>query len=165
MGAGSASRWPLPSRSPQDAADILLPHKGVSGLAELIAVGRAHSARLENDYRTVYATNLSGVAGALLAGFASLHVGLLSNFGTGIVYMRATRGRWDECWPPPPSGSARRSRSPYSRLRSILARGSAAEGPKGSTASAVRSSKAAMLKEQEDSSGGCATNGAIASTD
>jgi cation-transporting P-type ATPase C len=85
--AVSVSVAPL-SRSPQDAADILLPHTGISGLAEVIAVGRAHSSRVENDYRTIYSANLFGVGGALLAGFNALQVGLLSNVGTGIVYAR-----------------------------------------------------------------------------
>jgi manganese/zinc-transporting P-type ATPase C len=79
------------SRSSEDAADILLPHKGIAGLAELLAVGRAHSARVASDYRTVYSANLFGVGGALLASLSALQVGLLSNIGTGVIYLRHAR--------------------------------------------------------------------------
>jgi manganese/zinc-transporting P-type ATPase C len=88
--AVSVSVAPL-SRSSQDAADILLPHKGISGLAELIAVGRAHSARVANDYKAVYSANLFAVGGALLASFSALQVGLLSNVGTATIYVRHAR--------------------------------------------------------------------------
>jgi cation transport ATPase len=86
----SISLAPL-SRSREDAADILLPHQGLSVLPEVVALGRAHAERLAKDYRTVYRTNLLGVAGAFLANFNALHSGLLSNFGTALVYTRHAR--------------------------------------------------------------------------
>lgn len=85
--AVSVSVGPL-SRSRGDAADVLLPRKGLSGLVELIALGRAHAARSANDYRTVYSANLLGTAGALFANLTSLHTGLLSHAGTGVIYAR-----------------------------------------------------------------------------
>ena len=48
----------------------------------------AHAVRLERDYRTVYSVNLLGVGGAFVAGFSTLQVGLLSNFGAALVYVR-----------------------------------------------------------------------------
>jgi cation transport ATPase len=83
----SVSVAPL-SRSRDDAADILLPYRGVSALPELLNIGRAHAARLADDYRALYAANLSGVAGGFLAGFTTLQVGLLSHAGTGVIYAR-----------------------------------------------------------------------------
>jgi cation-transporting P-type ATPase C len=88
--AVSVSVAPL-SRSREDAADILLPHQRLSAIAEVIDLGRAHAKRLEKDYRTVYALNLLGAAGALLAGLNGLQVGLLSNVGTGLIYSRHAR--------------------------------------------------------------------------
>jgi cation transport ATPase len=78
------------SDSRQDAADILLP-QGLDALPELIELGRAHERRLADDYRAVYTLNLLGVAGALFARFNSLQAGLLSNVGTGLIYVRHAR--------------------------------------------------------------------------
>jgi cation transport ATPase len=78
------------SDSRQDAADILLP-QGLDAVPELIELGRAHERRLADDYRAVYTLNLLGVAGALLARFNSLQAGLLSNFATGLIYVRHAR--------------------------------------------------------------------------
>jgi cation transport ATPase len=83
----SVSVAPL-SRSREDVADILLPRKGLFGLVELIALGHAHAARSANDYRTVYSANLLGAGGALFANLTSLHTGLLSHAGTGVIYAR-----------------------------------------------------------------------------
>jgi cation transport ATPase len=92
--AVSVSVAPL-GHAREDAADILLPHDGLAhglaGLPELIGMGRAHAGRLARDYRTLYATNLLGVAGGFLASFSTLQVGLLSNFGTGVIYARHAR--------------------------------------------------------------------------
>jgi cation-transporting P-type ATPase C len=78
-------------RARDDAADILLTQKGLAGLPAVIEIGRAHAARLARDYRTIYAANLLGVAGAFLARFNGLQAGLLSNVGTGLVYARHAR--------------------------------------------------------------------------
>jgi cation transport ATPase len=75
----------------QDTADILLPEHGLDGLLDALKVGRAHKQRLADDYRTVYAANLLGVAGAFFARFSSLQAGLLSNVGTGLIYSRHAR--------------------------------------------------------------------------
>lgn len=77
--------------SAQPAADIELPQRGLDGLIDVMAICRAHSRRLKQDYRTVYTVNLLAVAGALLARFSGLHAGLLSNFGTALVYARHAR--------------------------------------------------------------------------
>lgn len=87
----SISVAPL-SRAREDAADVLLPHKGLDSLPAVIDLARAHAARLARDYRTVYAANLLGVAGAVGARFNSLHAGLLSNVSTGLIYARHA---WD----------------------------------------------------------------------
>jgi manganese/zinc-transporting P-type ATPase C len=79
------------SRARDDAADILLPHKGLDALPGVIDLGRAHATRLAQDYRTVYTANLLGVAGAFLARFNSLQAGLLSNASTGLIYARHAR--------------------------------------------------------------------------
>jgi cation-transporting P-type ATPase C len=86
----SVSIAPL-SHAREDAADILLPHQGLEGLPGVIELGRAHAARLAQDYRTVYAANLLGVAGAFFARFNSLQAGLISNFSTGLIYARHAR--------------------------------------------------------------------------
>jgi cation transport ATPase len=86
----SVSVAPL-SRVRDDAADILLPHTGLDGLAELIELGRAHASRLEQDYRVIYAVNTLGAAGGLLARFGSLQSGLLSHLGNGLIYARHAR--------------------------------------------------------------------------
>jgi cation-transporting P-type ATPase C len=83
----SVSLAPL-LRSREDGADILLPHRGLSGLPMLLDLAGAHASRLEQAYRTVYASNMLGVAASFLATFSPLQVGLLSNLGTGIVYAR-----------------------------------------------------------------------------
>ena len=86
----SVSTAPL-GRARSDAADILLPQRGLAALPALFEIGREHARWLEGDYRTVYATNLLGVAGGLFARFGSLHSGLLSNFGTALIYARHAR--------------------------------------------------------------------------
>lgn len=74
-----------------DAADILLPQRGLSALPAVFATGREHARWLEGDYRTVYTTNLLGVAGGFLARFGSLQSGLLSHLGTALIYTRHAR--------------------------------------------------------------------------
>jgi cation-transporting P-type ATPase C len=86
----SVSVAPL-SRAREDAADILLPGRGLDALLEVMQLGSAHAKRLAQDYRTVYVVNLLGVAGAFLTRFTGLQAGLLSNFGTGIIYVRHAR--------------------------------------------------------------------------
>ncbi len=83
----SVSIAPL-SRVQDDAADVLLPHRGLSALPELLEISRAHAQRLERDYRMVYAANVAGAVGAFLASFTPLQTGLLSNVGTGLIYAR-----------------------------------------------------------------------------
>jgi cation transport ATPase len=75
----------------QDAADIMLPHRALFSLPLLMDIVHAHATRLAQDYRTVYAANLLGVAGAFGARFNSLQAGLLSNVGTGLIYVRRAR--------------------------------------------------------------------------
>jgi len=75
------------SRARDEAADVLL-LRGVPALPTVFDIARAHARRLARDYRTVYTVNLLGVAGAFLANFSPLQVGLLSNLGTGLVYTR-----------------------------------------------------------------------------
>jgi cation transport ATPase len=75
-----------------DAADILLLQRGLAGLADVIEVGRGHGRRLADDYRAVYTVNLLGLLGAFLARFTSLHAGLLSHAGAGLIYARHARG-------------------------------------------------------------------------
>lgn len=74
-----------------DAADVLLPLRGLEGVPEVIAIARAHADRLARDYRALYAVNLLGVAGALGSRFGSLHAGLLSHFGTAVIYSQHAR--------------------------------------------------------------------------
>jgi cation transport ATPase len=87
----SVSVAPL-TRAREDSADILLPRQGLAGLPELLDLGREHQRRLTQDYRTVYAVNLLGAAGAFSPRVTSLHAGLLSNVGTGLIYARHTLG-------------------------------------------------------------------------
>jgi cation transport ATPase len=87
----SVSVAPL-TRAREDSADILLPRQGLAGLPELVELAREHQQRLTQDYRTVYAVNLLGAAGALSPRVTSLHAGLLSNVGTGLIYARHTLG-------------------------------------------------------------------------
>ena len=54
----------------------------------LADIGERHRAHLADDYRTVYMANFIGVAGAFMARFGSLQSGLLSNFATGLIYVR-----------------------------------------------------------------------------
>lgn len=75
---------------PDDEADILV-LGGLAGLPALPDVAEAHARRLARDYRTVYAANLLGVAGAFAAGFGGLEAGLLSNLGTGLILSRHAR--------------------------------------------------------------------------
>jgi cation-transporting P-type ATPase C len=75
----------------QDAADIQLPQRALLGLPLLMDIARAHATRLAQDWRTVYSTNLLGVAGAFGARFGSLQAGLLSHVGTGLIYIRRAR--------------------------------------------------------------------------
>ncbi|WP_271169253.1 ATPase [Hansschlegelia plantiphila] len=77
--------------APDDRADVLVLHGGLNGLLELRDVGRNHRATLASDYRNVYAFNLLGVAGALFARFGGLQAGLVSNFGTALLYARHAR--------------------------------------------------------------------------
>ena len=79
------------STAPLDAADIVFLQPGLQNLAPLIRIGIGHQARIEADYRAVYAANLLGVAGGFLAGFGSLEAGLTSNVGTSYVYLRHWR--------------------------------------------------------------------------
>jgi cation transport ATPase len=83
----SLSVAPL-SRAAEDRADILLPNDGLSRLPHVLQLGRSHARSVEADYRTLYATNLLGVAAALTVSIPPLQVGLLSNLGTGIIYSR-----------------------------------------------------------------------------
>lgn len=76
------------STAPLDKADIVLLQPGLQNLVPLRRIGRGHRARIEADYRAVYAANLLGAAGGFLAGFGSLEAGLTSNVGTGYVYAR-----------------------------------------------------------------------------
>jgi manganese/zinc-transporting P-type ATPase C len=71
-----------------DKADIVLLQPGLRNLVSLRRIGRGHRMRIEADYRAVYAANLLGAAGGLLAGFGSLEAGLISNIGTGYIYAR-----------------------------------------------------------------------------
>jgi len=86
----SVSVAPL-SRANEDAADILLPHRGFDGLPEIVHISHAHATRLARDYRTVYTANLLGALGAIVARFSSLHAGLLSNLSTALIYVRHAR--------------------------------------------------------------------------
>jgi cation-transporting P-type ATPase C len=83
----SLSVAPL-SRARDDAADILSPHRGLSSLATVLDIGRTHAARLAQDYRVVYSTNLLGVVSAFLVPLSTLHVGLLSHLGNALIYSR-----------------------------------------------------------------------------
>ncbi|GLK76726.1 hypothetical protein GCM10008171_19800 [Methylopila jiangsuensis] len=74
--------------APDDLADVALLRGELAGLTTLGELAQAHRARLRGDYRTVYAANLLGVAGAFLANFGSLQAGLLSNLGSGVVFAR-----------------------------------------------------------------------------
>jgi cation-transporting P-type ATPase C len=85
----SASVAPL-SEPFDDRADILMPRRGIFGIPDILDLGRIHASRIEVDYRTVYGANLLGVGGAFVVGLNTLHVGLLSNVGTGLVYARHT---------------------------------------------------------------------------
>lgn len=75
---------------PDDAADIQV-LGGLSGLPALPEVAQTHARRIARDYRTVYAVNLLGVAGAFVAGIGSLEAGLLSNLGSGLILSRHAR--------------------------------------------------------------------------
>lgn len=75
---------------PDDEADILV-LGGLAGLHAVPDVAAVHARRLARDYRTVYAANLMGVAGAFTAGFGGLEAGLLSNLGTGLILSRHAR--------------------------------------------------------------------------
>ena len=75
-------------RSRDDAADILMLHRGLAGLTEVIDISRGHTSRLRQDYGAVYTMNLLGAAGAFLANLTALQTGLLSNFGSGWVCAR-----------------------------------------------------------------------------
>jgi cation transport ATPase len=86
----SISVAPLAS-SRDDAADILLPQRGLDALNDVFEIGRAHVARIAQDYRTVYAVNLVSLSGLLATRFGSLHAGLLSNVSTGLIYARHAR--------------------------------------------------------------------------
>ncbi len=86
----SVSVAPVP-RLRYDAADVLLPARGFSGVFDAIDIGHAHAARLATDFRTVYASNLLSVAGAFLMQFGALQSGLLSNVGTALIYLRRAR--------------------------------------------------------------------------
>lgn len=79
------------ARAHEDAADILLPQRGLASVPDVFDLARAHVTRLKQDYRTVYAANLLAAAGALNARFNGLHAGLVSNLGTGVVYARHAR--------------------------------------------------------------------------
>ena len=86
----SVSVAPL-SSARDDGADVLLPLVGLAGLSQLLGIGRAHTTRLEQDYKTIYAANLLGVAGGLFAWFGGLQSGLLSHAGAGMIYARHAR--------------------------------------------------------------------------
>jgi cation-transporting P-type ATPase C len=75
-----------------DTADVLLPYVGLSALPVITELAHAHTRRLTRDYRTLYTVNLLGVAGAVsTTRFSSLQAGLLSNAGTGLIYVRHAR--------------------------------------------------------------------------
>ncbi|MFD1702533.1 ATPase [Methylopila henanensis] len=78
-------------KAPTDAADVILLRGELAGLPSLNDLAAARRARIRGDYRTIYAANLLGVAGAFLANFGSLQSGLLSNLGSGLVYARHVR--------------------------------------------------------------------------
>ncbi len=61
-------------------------------LSVLRPVVDAHRARLNADYRTVYAANLLAVAGGFAVGLGSLGAGLTSNLGSALVFLRRWRG-------------------------------------------------------------------------
>ena len=84
----SVSVAPLARAGNDDRADILIPYEGLTRLPHVLQLGRAHANGIEADYQALYTTNLLGVAAALAVGVPPLHVGLLSNLGTGIVYSR-----------------------------------------------------------------------------
>ena len=75
-----------------DKADVILLQEDLEGLVGVRRLARAHLARLKDDFRKVYAANLLGTAGAIVANFGSLEANLATNFGSGLVL--ATR--WSE---------------------------------------------------------------------
>ena len=79
------------ARLRDDAADVLLPARGLAALPDLIDVARRHERRIVQDYRAVYAVNLAGALGAFVARFTSLQAGLLSNLASALIYTRHAR--------------------------------------------------------------------------
>ncbi|MCG5237221.1 ATPase [Xanthobacter oligotrophicus] len=73
---------------PTDVADVVLLHGGLPQLPALWQIGAGHRARIDTDYRAIYAANLSAVAGALVAGLGSFEVGLASNAITAVLLGR-----------------------------------------------------------------------------
>lgn len=73
---------------PTDGADVVLLRDGLVQLPALWQIGAGHRARIDTDYRAIYAANLSAVAGALVAGLGSFEVGLASNATTAILLAR-----------------------------------------------------------------------------
>lgn len=88
----AASGVSLSTAAPSEAetADALL-LAGLDGLAAARAAARRQRAAIAADYRLVYAANLTGVAGALTAGFGGLNSGLASNTGTAAILARHAR--------------------------------------------------------------------------
>jgi cation transport ATPase len=76
------------ARAREDAADVLVSRGGLAALPELLAIARQHARRVEGDYRVVYGVNLLGAASAFVSTATSLHTGLLSHAGAGLVYAR-----------------------------------------------------------------------------
>jgi len=74
----------------QDAADVVLLQPGLHALVPLARIGEAHRGHLRADYRVVYAANLLGAAGGLVANLGGREAGLISNAGTAVVFGR----RW-----------------------------------------------------------------------
>lgn len=73
---------------PEDAADVVLLTGGIERLAALWAIVAARRARIDASYRALYATNLAAVAAALVGGFGSFEVGLVSNAATALHLTR-----------------------------------------------------------------------------
>jgi len=76
---------------PRDPADVVLLKPGWDGFIPLLNIAREHRGRIAADYRVVYAANLLGAAGGLLAGLGSLESGLISNLGSAFIFLKHLR--------------------------------------------------------------------------
>lgn len=70
----------------EDQADIVLLRSDPLAILTADTLSRQHAARLKADYRAINTANVAGLAGALLAGFGTMEVSLLSHVGTAAVY-------------------------------------------------------------------------------